>query len=241
MAQALVPLKDLVKAKTRLAGVLSPSERRALVQAMAEDVLRTLVAHPALQCVTLLSDDPGAPLLASHVGAQHLPEADMPRGSLNALLSSAAASLLTQGQGPLLILHADLPLLSVADIDAVLAHLPAEDGLLIGPDLAGTGTNLLAFHGPNLPVFRFGSDSYQAHIAAGGEHGFRVETLKRQGLGLDVDSVTDLHDLLALLGDVEGVNQTRSLFQNEGLAARLPLALSSLTVAEKTNNRESQI
>ena len=39
MAQALLPLKDLVQAKTRLGGLLRPSERRALAQAMAEDVL----------------------------------------------------------------------------------------------------------------------------------------------------------------------------------------------------------
>ena len=39
MAQALVPLKDLVAAKSRLSGVLSPAERRSLAQAMVEDVL----------------------------------------------------------------------------------------------------------------------------------------------------------------------------------------------------------
>ena len=42
MAQALVPLKDLVQAKSRLSGLLRPSERRALAQAMAEDVLAVL-------------------------------------------------------------------------------------------------------------------------------------------------------------------------------------------------------
>ena len=35
MTQALVPLKDLVEAKSRLSGLLRPSERRALAQAMA--------------------------------------------------------------------------------------------------------------------------------------------------------------------------------------------------------------
>ena len=42
MAQALVPLKDLVLAKTRLSGVLTSVERRALAQAMVEDVLDVL-------------------------------------------------------------------------------------------------------------------------------------------------------------------------------------------------------
>ena len=36
MTQVLLPLKDLVKAKSRLSGLLSPSERRALAQAKSE-------------------------------------------------------------------------------------------------------------------------------------------------------------------------------------------------------------
>ena len=64
MAHALVPLKDLVTAKTRLSGLLRPAERRALAQAMVEDVLTTLVEHRQIERVTLVSDDPGAGLLA---------------------------------------------------------------------------------------------------------------------------------------------------------------------------------
>ena len=58
MAQALVPLKDLVEAKSRLSGLLRPSERRALAQAMAEDVEAALellevaitLISPSLSC-----------------------------------------------------------------------------------------------------------------------------------------------------------------------------------------------
>ncbi len=45
---ALLPLKDLVQAKTRLGGVLASHERRALAQAMAEDVLAALTAAHSL-------------------------------------------------------------------------------------------------------------------------------------------------------------------------------------------------
>jgi len=68
MAQALVPLKDLVQAKSRLAGLLRPSERRALAQAMVEDVLSVLSRHKDIVRVTLVSDDPGARHCAGHSG-----------------------------------------------------------------------------------------------------------------------------------------------------------------------------
>ena len=45
---ALLPLKRFSSAKQRLAGVLTPTERRALVLAMASDVLATLAAVSAL-------------------------------------------------------------------------------------------------------------------------------------------------------------------------------------------------
>ena len=74
VAQVLIPLKDLVRAKTRLAGLLAPSERRALAQAMVEDVLALLAAHPDIESINLLSDDPSAHLLVAQYGARHLPE-----------------------------------------------------------------------------------------------------------------------------------------------------------------------
>ena len=48
MLTALLPLKDLLLAKSRLAGLLHPSERCALTQAMAEDVLGVLASHAAV-------------------------------------------------------------------------------------------------------------------------------------------------------------------------------------------------
>src|SRR5262245_66212687 len=46
MIVVAVPVKDLVNAKQRLIGALSPAERMALARAMLHDVLRALVAAP---------------------------------------------------------------------------------------------------------------------------------------------------------------------------------------------------
>ena len=94
MALALVPLKDLVQAKTRLAGLLRPSERRALAQAMVEDVLTVLTDHPDIEQVTLVSDDPGANLLASNYGVDCWPEYSLGARGLNAVIERASARLL---------------------------------------------------------------------------------------------------------------------------------------------------
>ena len=73
---ALVPLKRLAGAKSRLAGLLSPGERAGLARAMAEDVLSVLTDHRALSGVTLLSDDEQVLQMAEEFGIDFLPEID---------------------------------------------------------------------------------------------------------------------------------------------------------------------
>ena len=227
MAQALVPLKDLVEAKSRLGGLLRPSERRALAQAMVEDVLQALVSHPSIARITLLSDDPGAHLLASRYGADHWLETEFHCRGLNALLERASVRLLQQGTVPLLVLHGDLPLLQPRDISAVLATWQSEGGLVIGSDLHGTGTNLLAFDAAGMPPFRFGPGSCARHLAAARAAGIPACVLQREGVALDVDEPPDLARLLSSLAYYTD-GKTAKLLLGTPLGERIRLALEIL-------------
>lgn len=228
MVQALVPLKDLVEAKSRLAGLLRPSERRALAQAMAEDVLTTLTAHPGVSGVTLVSDDPGANLLADSYGADYWPEQSLGCRGLNALVRCASERLLAASAGqPLLVLHADLPLLAAADIDAALDLQCAGAGLVIGCDRQGIGTNLLAFDQGCVPDFRFGADSCARHRASAREAGFPVDVLHSPGIALDIDEAGDLGCLMAEL-PAQARLKTAQLLYNTPLGGRVQAALGTL-------------
>lgn len=228
MATALLPLKDLVEAKSRLAGLLRPSERRALAQAMAEDVLAVLRAHPRLQRVVLVSDDPGARLLAHEYDAQCWSERGLGCRGLNPVLQAAAGRLAqAAGDDVMLVLHADLPLLGGADIDAALDACTARQVLVVAPDRHGRGTNLLAFHNSVVPAFCFGADSCAAHQRRAREQGLAVQLLRRPGLALDLDEPADLAALLAQAPDCHG-GRSRALLQGAELGARLRTALASL-------------
>lgn len=233
---ALLPLKDLVAAKTRLAGLLSPSERRALVQAMAEDVLGVLAAHPLVDRILLLSDDPGAPLLASAYSAQHVPEPEGAGGNLNALLSRVVYSHREVEQW--LVLHADLPELAPADLDAAL--LAAATGeVVLGPDRVGQGSNLLAFPRDRVPGFAFGVDSCARHRAWAQEAGIPMRLLPLSGVARDVDSAADLRELLGTCADPasEVGPATRRLLQQGPLGARLRRAMATATNAQATTEQ----
>ena len=227
LAQALVPLKDLVQAKTRLAGLLDPSQRRALAQAMVEDVLAVLAAHPEITRTTLVSDDPGAGLLAERYGVDYVPEASLGCRGLNAVVQCASELLLAKDESPLLVLHGDLPLLSCDDISVVLKAQRQLNGLVVACDRQGKGTNLLAFDASCAPRFCFGPDSRARHLAWAHSVAIPAKVLRRPGIALDIDEAADLKVLMASPGQ-ELRNNTLALLGEGELAARLALALATL-------------
>jgi len=242
VAQALVPLKDLVRAKSRLAGLLSPSERRALAQAMVEDVLAVLSVHPLISRVTLVSDDPGAGLLASQYGIDYWPESALGCRGLNAVLACASARLLADRDETLVVLHGDLPLLGSAEMSAVLHRQRQLGGLVVGCDRQGVGTNLLAFDRACVPRFQFGQGSCQRHLAGARAAGLKTAVLRLPGIALDVDDPDDLAALFAttqfVRADRCGAICTSGLLQGSPLGARIRLALASLHPADGLSNEE---
>lgn len=227
MAQALLPLKDMVQAKTRLGGLLRPSERRALAQAMAEDVLSVLAGHADVSRITLVSDDPGGDLLARKYGADCWSERSLACSGLNNLLQRASERLISSGNEPLLVMHCDLPLLTKDDISAVLASQRELGGLIIGCDRQGRGTNLLALGAGAMPRFHFGPESCAAHIASARSAGIRARVLQRLGILVDVDEPADLGyvmDRLPLKPD----SHTAALLHDTELGARIALALATM-------------
>ncbi len=214
---AILPLKDLVDAKTRLAGVLRPAERRALAQAMVEDVLSVVSDHPRLESLVLLSDDPSAAMLAERFGVRHRSERSFGVRGLNPLLEACRQSLADTGR--LLVLHGDIPLLSAADLDEVFAASHAGTGV-IGSDRHGSGTNLLSLPGNSGAPFCFGADSCQRHRDSLRRAGLEPVVLQRPGLGLDVDLPDDLLLLCQELEQRRANSATALWLRDSGVLSR---------------------
>lgn len=173
---ALVPLKPPGARKGRLAERLSAQERERLSHHLFERTVATLAAVPAIGPIHLLSADRPDGWAAGWFR-------DAGRG-LNPELEAARAAL---GAEPLVVIHADLPLVAPADIAALLARAEVQ-GMAIAPDRHGEGTNAVAL--ARAPGFRFafGPGSYARHRAQAGA-GARVD---RAGLALDCDTPDDL-------------------------------------------------
>ncbi len=227
MAQALVPLKDLVLAKSRLSSVLTGLERGLLAQAMVEDVLAVLSSHQDIAGITLVSDDPGANRLAEQHGADCWSERSLGCRGLNPLIQCASERLLALGEEPLIVLHGDLPLLSSEDISIVVETQQRLNGLIVGCDTKGEGTNLLAFNAVSRPHFCFGIESCSKHVASAKSSGIPVQIVKRSGIGLDVDEAPDLRRIMEQLHS-NTASSTAHLLHNTELGKRVSLALTAI-------------
>lgn len=188
---AVVPLKTLSLAKQRLATVLLPEEREALVRCMLADVVTVLRRAQGLAGIVLVGDDPA---LASD---DMLWIAD-PGTGLNGAITAAASRLSSIGVTSMLTVAADLPLVTVAEIESVLAAA-ATSPVVIAPDRARRGTNGLFLSPPLLLSPQFGNDSLKHHADAAQELGIVPIICDLPGFGFDVDLPEDI-DALRQLG-----------------------------------------
>jgi 2-phospho-L-lactate guanylyltransferase len=183
----IVPHRGLAAAKTRLAPVLDDGEREALARRLLEQVLR--VAHQACSDVVVITPSEALGELVSAAGARLVVQRGM---GLNAGLDQARDEAIRDQVETLVILHGDLPNLTTDDVAALLDALPADKGVSIATDRAGTGTNALALRPPDAIGFRFGVESHLAHIGAADAAGVPLVEVIRPGLAFDLDTPADL-------------------------------------------------
>jgi 2-phospho-L-lactate guanylyltransferase len=184
MRLCIVPMKPLADAKARLSEVLSPEERRALSLAMLEDVVR---AGRALDAVWVLNSDADAAETAVRAGAEARPD-PAPGQGLNASLMAATKEAIDAGARGVLVLSADCPAASQADVRA----LALGTGVVLGPNLDLTGTNALWRSPPDAIELHFGPRSRIAHQSIARGAGIPFAIVPRQGVALDVDRPRDL-------------------------------------------------
>jgi 2-phospho-L-lactate/phosphoenolpyruvate guanylyltransferase len=187
---AVVPVKELDRAKERLAAALPPGLRRGLMLAMLEDVFAAITATPNLGGLAVVTIDPIARRLATSYHARIL-EVGARDGHSGAV--AAAARLLTrEGHSGMLTMPGDVPLVTAAEIAQLLAaHRPAPS-FTIAPSRDELGSNAILCSPPDAVPLRFGEDSFFPHLRAAEAWGIEPTVVRLPGLALDIDTPEDL-------------------------------------------------
>ncbi|MBZ0274822.1 MAG: NTP transferase domain-containing protein, partial [Anaerolineae bacterium] len=114
---AIIPVKPLNRAKSRLAQVLSPQEREQLAELMLRHVLGVVRNVPQIMGTLVISRDSRALAIAREFGARTVQESGAPE--LNNALMRATQVVARWKSEAVLILPADLPLIAEEDITAI--------------------------------------------------------------------------------------------------------------------------
>jgi 2-phospho-L-lactate guanylyltransferase len=184
---SVIPVKGLHNAKTRLATVLSPEERGALVGEMLSHVLGVLHASGVIDSIAVVSQQRGELDLPPFVSV--IPQTEQ---GLNNLLEEGRQWAQTEGADALLVLFADLPLLTTQDIAAMVREGDSAGTIVLAPDRHGSGTNALLSHPVGLARLAFGPSSFEAHVALAKCVGAQVRVYRSPGTELDIDTLDDL-------------------------------------------------
>lgn len=203
---ALVPVKNFVLAKSRLASVLSINDRRSLSIAMASDVVTALIQSKTIAHVIVVSDVPDLDRLLGIDGVRHF-DTHRTQG-LNEDLTAAADWVACQKGTHVLIVHADLPLLTTAAVDRFvdLERDTPVARLRVAACKKGTGTNALLAPVPLPLPLVFGNNSLTSFCQIAAETGASIDVVHDLPLATDIDGLDDLRALISACnrGEISG-------------------------------------
>lgn len=188
MYRALIPVKALHEAKSRLAVSLTREQRKTLVLDMLQHVITTLLASNVLAGVTVVSPDPLVLEKAELWGAYAQVEEEQGH---NPALHAAALREQAIGVTALLTISADLPLLHPRDVQGMIEQSRLYD-VVLAPSWEGTGTNALLVRPPLALPYLFGPGSLQRYRVEAKKECLSSLLYNSIGMALDVDTIDDV-------------------------------------------------
>jgi 2-phospho-L-lactate guanylyltransferase len=212
---AIIPVKSLARSKGRLAHLLSVEEREQLMRTMLNNVLAVVKEVPGIAQTIVVSSDPTVWQIAEENGAMSLAE-KMPY-DLNRAVTYTSDLAMRRGAQAVLVLPADLPFVTTADIglmlyagsDVVGAEArsngadigsvseyndtldPEQPVMAICSDRRGCGTNALYLRPATDFDFHYGAGSLQRHIHEALARDYMVRLVNAPGLQFDLDTEPD--------------------------------------------------
>lgn len=186
---AIVPVKPLADAKTRLAGALNEQARVMLAKRLLERTLMKLSRARGIDRVVVISRDDMVLHLARKHGAWSIVET---HADLNRALEQATQVCAANGAQAVLVVPADLPRLRVRDIETMVALGERAPCMVIAPAQRDGGTNALLVNPARWASFQFGDDSFTKHCEKAQGAGLQILRYDSDTITFDLDVPEDL-------------------------------------------------
>jgi 2-phospho-L-lactate guanylyltransferase len=197
MRYILIPVKDLTRAKQRLAGLMTQTERTQLAWAMLENTFAVAAKVTGIDRIAIVTLYEPAITLAESYGMEVILEAA--QISESASVDFGSREVTKRGAQSVLRLPIDLPLMTVEDIETILfceqqcnSSVPS---VVIVPSREGTGTNAILRRPPALFPSHFGAGSLARHLKEAEMANAECRVIELSRIALDIDEPEDLVEL----------------------------------------------
>lgn len=194
MRYILIPVKDLTRAKQRLASLMTQEERTRLAWAMLENTFAAAAAARNVDRIAVVTLYPPAVRLAEKYGMELIVETAQISESDSVDFGSREAR--RRGATAVLRLPIDLPLVATSDIETILDGGGGEPSVVIAPSRDGTGTNAILRRPPDLFPSHFGPNSLVKHLNEAQQAGAECRIIQLPRIALDIDDPEDLAVLM---------------------------------------------
>lgn len=209
---AIVPVKPLNRAKSRLASLIPAEIREKLAADMLRNTIATLTSSRAISGVLVISRDNRALVIARKHGARTVQESGAP--ALNAALERANQIIASWNAQAALVLPADLPLLTADDLLELTDLGRYNQSVVIVPDRNENGTNALLMRPADMFPCRFGEHSFEEHLAQADALNATIHVFRSERMMLDLDAPEDLYAYLQYC-EVNGIEPLVDLSLND--------------------------
>ena len=188
----IIPIKTFENSKNRLKSQLNNKVRIHLCEFMAMDVLKAVSESDEYDRVIIITKEKQA--FSNYLNDKILILEESEEIGINQAISYAYKKFNIGEKDVVLILHADIPLISKNDINWMLKKLSLyERMVIIAPSLRKDGTNALLVKPANLIKFQFGKNSYEKHLdLLKNEQDLDVLIFENENISLDIDTFEDL-------------------------------------------------
>jgi len=190
MKYVLIPVKELTRAKQRLAGLMVQEERTALAWLMLEHLFQEVVRARGYDRVAVVTLCEPAAQLARRLGFELISETKQISESVSVDYNSRV--LRARGVRSVLRLPIDLPLIMAEDIELLLDRVGDKPAAVMVSSRDGMGTNAIGRTPPDLFPSHFGPDSLAQHLTEARRRNVPFELIDLPRIALDIDNPADL-------------------------------------------------
>lgn len=183
---ALIPLNALNRAKGRLAALFGPDDRVKLAAATFAEVAHA-ASEAGLRVVVLAARPEDVTLEDVEIMAE--------RSGVSGLSAQLEGAFKALAEAEVLVLHADLPLASAAELRRLIDAAPPAPSVTLVRSRDG-GTNAMFLRPAGCIPLCYGPGSFEQHVAAARKAGVQLCVVESDTLALDLDTPDDVEAFL---------------------------------------------